>query len=210
MIITVHKVKCWPAYFDAIASGAKPFDVRRDDRGYQRGDIIVLQRTREDRLAEVDCMLIGHEWVPKRELRREITYVLTGGQFGIQAGYVVLGLREIVDKPATQELVDTMLTLDEVAGVAAHLAETFGRRVEIVTHRCEPSIERGGNHAPYDHVVLEIQLPEQQEGWRWGRSALVIPHSTIKADRDLAILIMQEGAERRFRDLVDRMPKVKA
>lgn len=210
MTITEHKVKCGPAYFDAIASGAKPFDVRRDDRGYQRGDILVLRRTREDRLTEVDYKLIGHEWVAKHELRREITYVLTGGQFGIEPGYVVLGLREIVDKPAAQKLVDTMLTLDEVAGVAAHLAKTFERRVEIVTHRCEPNIWHGGNFESYDHVVLEIQLPEQKEGWRWGRSALVIPHSIILDDRETAILNLKENAERQFGDLIARLPKVKA
>ena len=39
-----HKLKCWPQYFDAIERGDKPFDVRRDDRGFQKGDVIVLQR----------------------------------------------------------------------------------------------------------------------------------------------------------------------
>lgn len=33
------------------------------------------------------------------EISRTITYVLTGGQFGIEAGYVVLGLGEM--KPHT-------------------------------------------------------------------------------------------------------------
>lgn len=82
-----HVVKCWPEYFDAIDRGEKPFDVRRDDRGYQKGDVLRLQKYK---LGEG---FISH---PDRfgvhEIRREITYILTGGQFGIQPGYVVLGL----------------------------------------------------------------------------------------------------------------------
>lgn len=82
-----HKLKCWPQYFDAIERGDKPFDVRRDDRGFQKGDVIVLQRFSPE---------MGYTRNPgTREtavLRRRITYILTGGQFGIEPGYVVLGL----------------------------------------------------------------------------------------------------------------------
>ena len=48
--MTEHKLKCWPVYFDAIERGEKNFEVRRDDRGFQKGDIIELQRTYPDRL----------------------------------------------------------------------------------------------------------------------------------------------------------------
>ena len=84
-----HYVKCWPNYFDAIERGDKPFDVRRDDRGYQKGDTLVLQRTREKSLHEVEYDCHGEALY---ECRRTITYVLTGGQFGIEPGYVVLGI----------------------------------------------------------------------------------------------------------------------
>lgn len=84
-----HKLKCWPQYFDAIERGEKPFEVRRDDRGFQKGDRLLLQRTREGSNHLVDYDLDGNV---RRELRRRITYILTGGQFGIEPGYVVLGL----------------------------------------------------------------------------------------------------------------------
>lgn len=91
-----HNLKTWPAYFDAIERGDKKFEVRRDDRGFQKGDIVVLQRTREDRPWEVDMVyekpLKSHA---KKELRRRIGYVLTGGQFGIEPGYVVLQLEDV-------------------------------------------------------------------------------------------------------------------
>jgi hypothetical protein len=81
--VTVHRLKTWVPYFDAVTSGAKPFEVRRDDRGFQRGDRVQLTEvTRpEDGLIPTG-----------REAMYEITYVLTGGQFGIEPGYVVLGL----------------------------------------------------------------------------------------------------------------------
>jgi hypothetical protein len=88
-----HTLKTWPTYYDAIARGEKPFDVRRDDRGFQKGDVIILQRTGEGQhnRHEVDY---GYDLKPRFQLRRTITYILTGGQFGIEPGYVVLGLAE--------------------------------------------------------------------------------------------------------------------
>ena len=77
----IHELKTWAPYFDAVTSGAKPFEVRRDDRGFQRGDFVWLVET-----------LRGHGTPTGREAQYEITYVLTGGQFGVEPGYVVLGL----------------------------------------------------------------------------------------------------------------------
>jgi hypothetical protein len=84
-----HKLKCWPQYYDAIERGEKPFEVRRDDRGFQKGDVLLLQRTRSESPYYVDYDGYGKV---KKEMRRTITYILTGGQFGIEHGYVVLGL----------------------------------------------------------------------------------------------------------------------
>ena len=89
-----HTLKTWPAYFDAVKRGEKPFEVRRDDRGFQKGDILVLQRTKEHLLHEVETTGYGSNQKPMHEMRKRITYVLTGGQFGIEPGYVVMGLED--------------------------------------------------------------------------------------------------------------------
>ena len=81
-----HDLKTWPAYWDAVQSGAKNFEVRRDDRGFQRGDIVRLHRYDPAYGAGYSSK---HLYPP---IEREIAYVLTGGQFGIEPGYVVLGL----------------------------------------------------------------------------------------------------------------------
>lgn len=77
----VHTLKVWPEYFCALDAKVKPFEVRKADRDYKVGDTLYLQ-----------------EWDPGaqdftgRITWAEITYVLHGGQFGIEAGWVVLGL----------------------------------------------------------------------------------------------------------------------
>lgn len=86
----VHKLKTWPAYFDAVKSGAKTFEVRRDDRGFQRGDTVVLQRF--DPSGD-----IWHQYSFPDQLETltfRIGWILTGGQFGIEGGYIVFSLED--------------------------------------------------------------------------------------------------------------------
>lgn len=87
-----HKLKTWPVYFDAIARGDKTFEVRRDDRGFQKGDIVVLQRTQDE--YPHHRVEYGIDGKVKSEIRRRITYILTGGQFGIEPGWVVMQLEK--------------------------------------------------------------------------------------------------------------------
>ena len=42
---THHELKCWRPYFDDVASGAKSFELRRDDRGFKVGDWLTLHET---------------------------------------------------------------------------------------------------------------------------------------------------------------------
>jgi hypothetical protein len=78
-----HELKVCPEFFPDLLSGAKPFEVRRDDRNFQ-----------------VEHWLRLREWHPESgytgaEVHREITYVLRGmdaARFGVQTGFCVLGL----------------------------------------------------------------------------------------------------------------------
>jgi hypothetical protein len=90
MANTTHIVKCWPDYYDAIIRGDKTFDVRLDDRGYQRGDLLCLRWYKiGDGYKRNETTKSGYE-----ETTRKITYILTGGHFGIEPRYVVLALAE--------------------------------------------------------------------------------------------------------------------
>ena len=78
----LHRLKTWPEFYQAVKSGKKTFEVRKHDRYFKIGDLLCLQ-----------------EWEPttgkytgqKRYV--EITYILVGGQFGIEEGYCVMGFR---------------------------------------------------------------------------------------------------------------------
>ena len=82
-----HHLKTLAPYFDAMARGQKWFEVRRDDRGFEKGDVLILHRMGEDKPHRYDGF-----GKPETTLRRRVAYILTGGQFGIEAGYVVMSL----------------------------------------------------------------------------------------------------------------------
>ena len=80
----VHDLKAWPKPFAASKTGIKPFEVRLNDRGYQVGDIIVLFEYDPDKE-----QYTGDACCPGK-----VVYILEGGQFGIQPGFVVMTLEE--------------------------------------------------------------------------------------------------------------------
>lgn len=77
-----HRLKTWPKYFYDIRSRNKTFEVRKADRDYKVDDTLVLCYYDPEQ-----------ESYNGEEETRLVTYVLTGGAFGIQSGFVVLGLR---------------------------------------------------------------------------------------------------------------------
>ena len=89
-----HRIKVWPEFFAALLDGTKTFEVRRDDRGYAVGDVLVLQ-----------------EWDPHyftntrngsytdQEMEVLITYKLPGGRFGLDPNWCVLGFGPFDPEP---------------------------------------------------------------------------------------------------------------
>jgi hypothetical protein len=75
----IHILKTiWP-YFAHVRSGHKTFEIRRNDRDFQPGDLLIL--------AEWDDGFTGQDTV------REVTYVMRDGEdFGVKPGFVVLGM----------------------------------------------------------------------------------------------------------------------
>lgn len=85
-----HKLKTLARYWDAVAAGTKTFEVRLNDRAFQTGDILILEKMdNEGKFYETT----GQNFTPK-SIRKRITYMLQGGQFGIEPRYCVLGLGE--------------------------------------------------------------------------------------------------------------------
>lgn len=89
-----HSLKTMPAYWDAIANGEKRFEVRRDDRGFQRGDVLLLRKLREGRYTEFEREGGNYTGIPEhaRTIRATVDWVMTGGQLGVEPGYVVMSI----------------------------------------------------------------------------------------------------------------------
>ncbi|HBG3698040.1 TPA: DUF3850 domain-containing protein, partial [Clostridioides difficile] len=68
-----------PQYFKEVVNGNKNFEVRKNDRDFKKGDLLVLQ--------EFD----GREYTGL-ETRKEIIYVLDNSDY-LQNGYVILGIK---------------------------------------------------------------------------------------------------------------------
>jgi hypothetical protein len=92
--VTVHVLKTLPNYYDAIERGEKHFEVRRDDRGFQRGDELVLRKIELDSMGHpsIYCECVNGKYT---EQRVRVLWILTGGQFGIEPGYVVMSIERI-------------------------------------------------------------------------------------------------------------------
>lgn len=83
---TIHNLKTWPAYWLAVERGDKTFEVRKNDRAFQAGDTLLLEYYDPERRPD------EYEGFSRHPLIRNVTFVLAGGQFGIEPGYVVMGL----------------------------------------------------------------------------------------------------------------------
>lgn len=85
-----HDLKTHPRLFAAMKSGIKTFDVRCDDRSFKEGDILRLVEWDGDQMRclchQEHCSIRGDI------LLRRVSYILPGGEYGVERGFVVLGL----------------------------------------------------------------------------------------------------------------------
>lgn len=83
--MNTHHLKIWPDHFEAVRSGLKTFEVRKDDRDFQVGDLLHLNEYDPDK-----GQFTG------QFMRVKVTYKIAGGYFGIEKGYCVLGFEHII------------------------------------------------------------------------------------------------------------------
>lgn len=78
--MTKHEIKILPEYFIPTANGNKAFEIRKNDRSYQRNDKLVMK-----------------EWngiaYTGNEIHCTITFIFKGGKYGVAADHVILGIR---------------------------------------------------------------------------------------------------------------------
>ncbi|MVM34251.1 DUF3850 domain-containing protein [Spirosoma sp. HMF4905] len=80
-----HELKCLPEFFQDLKAGHKCFEVRRNDRNFQAGEELYLREWSPEGGYTEDTLLL------------DITYVLPGGQNGIDPEYCVMSLAWSMD-----------------------------------------------------------------------------------------------------------------
>ena len=76
-----HELKTWPSFFNSVMNGIKPFEVRKFDRPFKIGDVLLLREYNPNTESYTGAVCT-----------RQISYILSGGQFGIENGFCVMGL----------------------------------------------------------------------------------------------------------------------
>lgn len=84
-LTTTHHLKTHPEQYQAVIDGRKKFEVRKDDRGFNEGDVLHLE-----------------EWDPETEDytcrvgKFRVTYLLRGSAFGtIPKGVVIMSIESV-------------------------------------------------------------------------------------------------------------------
>lgn len=79
-----HELKTWSEYFIAILSGEKKFEVRKNDRDYKVGDLLMLREYNNKTNTYSGAIL-----------QVKVKYILDGGEFGIEEGYCVMSIEKM-------------------------------------------------------------------------------------------------------------------
>lgn len=78
----IHRLKTWPALFEAIKTGRKTFDLRENDRNFREGDILNFR-----------------EWEPRTEL-------YTGREINKKIGFMIQGEWGLKTRSCAMSLLD--------------------------------------------------------------------------------------------------------
>ena len=81
-IYEVHDLKCWLSYFFDIQRGAKNFEIRRNDRHYQVGDVLRLRE-----------WMLDQQHYTGRQISVLVKYIT---DFEQKPGFVVMGISPLL------------------------------------------------------------------------------------------------------------------
>lgn len=92
--VKVHELKVLDTFYPSLLDMSKPFEMRKNDRGYEVGDTCIFKEMiwdcgtlGEDRQFDYT----GHKCV------RHVSYVLTHEMWNaVPEGFVILGLKEVL------------------------------------------------------------------------------------------------------------------
>lgn len=135
-----HEIKLRIEFCDAVLNGIKSFEIRKNDRGYQTGDLI--------RFIPVDETILTVPHPISKEVFR-IMYVLNG--LGLQDGYIALAIEKVPkDGKLLKDLWEKarnghMLTEEEVKLLTADWDERNGFDKYV---KCKDCNKRNTSNCP--------------------------------------------------------------
>jgi hypothetical protein len=85
--MATHRLKTWTPYYDDVVEGRKTFELRKNDRGYEVGDELVLIRWDPDQGVATG-----------EEATFVVTFITDGQAFdALQSGWVCMGIKSVKD-----------------------------------------------------------------------------------------------------------------
>lgn len=111
----VHDLKVNPQFWDGLVAGLKPFELRRNDRAFKKGDGLLLRRYDHS---------TGYTG---QSIERQISYILYPEDCpGLALGFVILGL-QVEPLAAFKELLDRRIA----AKKAVDRVEAYALKLEL-------------------------------------------------------------------------------
>lgn len=77
-----HELKTLDPFWSQVRDGIKRFEVRENDRGFQKGDTLILR-----------LQVPGEPMTGQPALQADVDYILSG--WGLKNGYVAMSLRNV-------------------------------------------------------------------------------------------------------------------
>ena len=93
LIMKLHELKILHKYLVDISIGKKTFELRKNDRDYQEGDLIRFINIKEDNDTSKKCLI--EPYINEKTLYR-ITYVLKDVEkYGLDKDYCILAIKKL-------------------------------------------------------------------------------------------------------------------
>lgn len=92
----IHELKIKKEYYKEVALGHKTFELRKNDRDYQVGDLIKFTDALFDRENINDKNMVEEYYPSPSETLFKITYVLKDvPEYGLDKDYCILGIKRV-------------------------------------------------------------------------------------------------------------------
>lgn len=80
----VHRLKTWPDYFRPVMRGEKTFEIRKNDRGFAVGDVLLLE--------EYEQFSDGRGQYTGQRAAVDVTYIVADSSWNLP-GFVVMSIQ---------------------------------------------------------------------------------------------------------------------